>query len=312
MNSTTNNWIRMIRACIKTLSAYGSVWDGFTKFEDYNSDLIAAMVIVDLKANALMEINKGPKLEKERLRGLMVVSCMKNSGSGYAFADDTENTLLLEKMDFRKSDLLRLVDSEQANKAEMVYNVLHPIVGSLVDYKVTAPDLATLKSRVDAYREFLTAPKNNADLGTGLREEQLIQVKKCLRLLKKMDRLMDHFEEDNHEFVTVYTKSRVIVDLGHHYKKPICEIAGLIKIAGTTNVLREVSITIEGDEKHGVVSNASGLFYLGAYQDGEVVLVFELEGYVRKEVPLLILKGENQEVNVELEAVVPNPPPPDE
>jgi len=312
MNNTTNNWIRMIRASIKTLGAFGSVWEGFTKFEDYNAILIAEMVIVDQKGNALMEIDRGPKLEKERLRGLMVTSCMKISGSGYAFADDTENTLLFEKMDFRRSDLLRLVDGEQANKAEMVYNVIHPIVGSLVDYKITAPDLATLKSRVDAYREFLTAPKNNTDLGAGLRDEQLVHVKKCLRILKKMDRLMDHFEEDNHEFVTVYTKSRVIVDLGHHYRKPICDVAGLIKKAGTTNVLEGVKVTIEGDEKHGVVSNASGLYLLGAYQDGDVILVFELEGCVRKEVHLVLLKGENQEINVELVAVEVNPPPPNE
>jgi len=312
MDNVTNNRKRMIVATRKTLDTFSTVWADFVKFSGYVTTLDAEIVIINDKENLLMEIDSGPKKEKERLRGLMVTSCMKVSGSGYAFADDTENTLLLEKMDFSKSELLHLVDSEQANKAEMVYNVLHPIVASLEDYNITALDLTTLKNRVDAYKEFVTAPKNNTDLGAGLRETIHLHVAKSMRLLKKMDKLMNHFEEDNHEFVTVYTKSRVIVDLGHRYRKPICDVTGSIKKAGTTTALGNVSVLIEGDEKHGVVSSADGLYKLDAYQDGDVILVFELEGYVRKEVALLVLKGENLVVNVEMEAVGENPPPPNE
>jgi len=305
MNIIMNNKWRMIKTTQKTLTLNSGVWGTFVKFGVYKGQLDAEIVIIDAKESLLMEIDSGPKKEKERLRMLMVQDCMLVSGSGYAFADDTENTLLAEKMDFTKSDILHLVDSEQANKAEMVYNVINPIVASLEDYNILPLNMTNLKNSVDAYRAFLTAPKNNADAGAGLRGELEVHIAKCMKILKKMDRLMEHFKENNHEFVTVYTKSRVIVDLGHRYKKAICDIAGVVKNLATSEFEEGVSVYILGDEKHGVKSDVGGFYTLGAYQDGEVVLVFEKEEFERKEVPLLVIKKENQEINVSLKPIEP-------
>jgi len=312
MNGTLNNQLRMIRTTWKTLQDNGVIWADFVKFAAYCAALGIEIVIIDEKANLLMEIDGGPKAEKERLRALMVQSTMKVAGSGYSYADDENDTLLLEKMDFSKSELLNLVDAEQANRAEMVYNVIHPIVADLADYKIVAADLTELKSRVDAYREFLTAPKNNADVGAGLREELVVHKNKSMKLLKKLDKLMEHYKEDHHEFVTVYTKSRVIVDLGHRYRKPISFITGKTVKVGTGETLNDVKLTILGDEKHGVLSSNVGLFSVGAYQEGDLILVAEKTGYGRKEFPLVIVKGENQEMDIALEAVAPNPPDPSE
>ncbi len=312
MNVVMNNKWRMIKTTQKTLTTNSSVWGGFVKFGVYKGQLDAEIVIIDNKENLLMEIDRGPKKEKERLRMAMVRDCLKVSSSGYAFADDTEDTLLATKMEFTKSDLLNLVDSEQANKAEMVYNVIHPILASLEDYNILPLDLTNLKNSVEAYRDFLTAPKNSADTGAGLREELEVHIAKCMWILKKMDRLMEHFKENNNEFVTVYTKSRVIVDLGHRYKKAICDIAGVVKNLATSAFEEGVSVYILGDEKHGVKTDVGGAYILGAYQDGEVVLVFEKEGFDLKEVPLLVIKKENQEVNVSLKPVDPVEPPPGE
>lgn len=278
MNGTLNNQFRMIRTTWKTLQDNSVIWADFVKFAAYCAALGIEIVIIDDKADLLEEIDGGPKAEKERLRALMVQSCMKVAASGYAYADDEEDTLLLEKMDFSKSELLNLVDAEQANRADMVYNVIHPIVADLADYNIVAADLTELKSSVDAYRVFLTAPKNNADVGAGLREELVVHKNKSMRLLKKLDKLMEHYKEDHHEFVTVYTKSRVIVDLGHRYRKPISFVTGKTFKVGTGETLVGVSLTILGDEKHGVLSSNVGMYSVGAYQEGDLILVAEKTG----------------------------------
>ena len=254
------------------------------------------------KESLLMEINRGPKKEKERLRLVMAQECMIVAGSGWAYADDREDTLLATKLDFTKGDLLHLVDSERANKAEMVYNVMLPIVADLDVYNITALILTKLRDSVTGYRAFLTAPKNNADAGAGLHGELEVHIGNCIKLLKKLDRLMEHFKEHHNEFVTIYFKSRAIVDLGHRYRKAICDVSGIIGSLGTTDLVDGVSVFILGDEKHGVVSDGGGYYKLCSYRDGEVVLVFEKDGFGRKGVHLLIVKKENQEINIELKA----------
>jgi len=312
MDNATNNQIRMIRTTIKAMDLNPNPWDGFVKMESYVGQVKGIVLDIDAKFDLLMEIDGGPKKRKELVRNLLIQSTLKISGSGYAYADDEDETLLMEKMDITKSDITALVDSEQANKAEMVLNVVTPLVSSLGDYNVLLADLTDLHDLIVEYRDFLTAPKNSNDAGSGLRDDILLLVKKALWILKKMDRLMEHLKEDHSEFVKVYFKARMIIDLGHRYRKPISFVSGKTKKLGTGETLVGVKLTILGDEKHGVVSSAIGEYSIGAYQEGDMILVAEKVGFGRKEFPLVIVKGENQDLDIDLEAVAPNPPDPNE
>ncbi len=69
--------------------------------------------------------------------------------------------------------------------------------------------------------------------------------------------------------------------------------------------LINAKVYFEGDEKNVVRSDENGLYAIDALQEGEQVLVAEKEGFAKYEEIMFVVKGENQELNLELEAIEP-------
>ncbi len=309
MDNYSVNQTRMLRTSKDTLNDYKTKWTGFVVFENLYGDLNTVVVKIDKNLNIIAGIDTGPSKSKEILRQLMVQSAMKISGSAYVYAIDTNNTLLASKMDLVKSDFSHLSDGEQANKAEMVYNEINPIVASLVTYKILPADMTELKDRIKDYRDFLTAPKTSINIGAEARDEIKVQIKKTMKVLEKLDRLMEHYREDEHGFYELYFMARIIIDYGHRYRKAISTINGKVIDFESEAIVVNAKVYFEGDEKNKVISDETGLFKIGAFKVGELVLIAEKEGFKKCEEIVFIVKGEDMEMNLELEGIEPIVPP---
>ncbi len=291
----------MIRTTLKNLNDNKIIWTGFLPVENYVVLIGNSVTEIDRQEGIIASIDGGPSKRKELLRQLMLQTCLKISGSAYAYADDNDNTLLLSKMDITKSDFTYLSDGEQANKAEMVYNEINPIVASLVTYKILPADMTELKDRIKDYRDFLTAPKTSINIGAEARDEIKVQIKKTMKVLEKLDRLMEHYREDEHGFYELYFMARIIIDYGHRYRKAISTINGKVIDFESEAIVVNAKVYFEGDEKNKVISDETGLFKIGAFKVGELVLIAEKEGFKKCEEIVFIVKGEDMEMNLELE-----------
>jgi len=303
MDNQSKNQIRMIRTTLENLNDYIVKWTGFVPVEKYVALITANVAKIDVQEDKIASIDGGPSKRKEILRQQMQQTSMKISGSAYAYADDIGDTILLSKMDISKSDFTYLSDGEQANKAEMIYNETHPIVTSLSDYKILPADITELQKRIKDYRDFLTAPKISINIGSEAREEIKKLIKAILRVLIKLDKLMEHFREDEHEFFELYFKSRMVIDLGHRYRKAISKITGKVIDFESEAIVANANVYFEGEEKNLIKSDENGLYAIGAFKEGELVLIAVKEGFKKCEEMLTIKKDEDQELNLELEKV---------
>ncbi len=316
MDNTTNNQIRMIRTAKQNLADFKeSSWTGIVVIQKYYDQLTDSVKEIDFQENILAAMDTGPAKKKRILRGLMIHSALGISGSAYSYADDISDTTLKENMNIRRSDFPKLSDAEQANKAEMIFNVLSPIVAlvpnPLKDYMVEQPNLDDLKTRFTDYRNYLNAPKLNINAGSEARDIIRKEVKKSIAILEKLDRIIENFHQSDPEFYEMYFKSRIILDLGKRYRKPISFISGKVIHFETEESIVGVNIYFVGFEKKCVLSDNDGLYNLGAYKEGELLLIAEKEGFSKYEEVIIIKKGEDQEFNIELEPL-PATPPPDE
>ena len=303
MDTTSNNQIRMLRMVKNILSEKSDHWSEFAPFSACFDKFLIELASIEQNEETLAGIEPVGSAKKKLHEQYMVEIAIKICASTYVYADDKGDTDLMRKMDLSKTDFSSYKETEKVSKAQMIFNTVKPMVDALADYKITEDDIDLFHTRIENYISVVNAPKLNINVASEARAEIKRRIKKALVLLLKMDKLMLHFVETEKEFYDLYFKARLVIDYGHRYRKAIAQISGTTFDFETEVPVAFCKVYLAGDEKHRVVSDAHGLFSLGAYAEGEQLLMGEKEGYMKSEEVIEIVKDEDLEMNIELEAV---------
>jgi hypothetical protein len=294
-NSTT-----MLVTSDDTLQKYISIWTGFAAMEQCCTDLDA--VITGLQNNSLIRESriKGTTEDKHAKEIDMVNAALKVSSSVYVYAVDINDNELKEKMDFPKSRLNRMRDTQKADACELIHESANAVIASLAPYNITAADLMHLQSKIDIYHDNIAKPKIAVNRKAVARIDEDLLIRRGKSILKKIDKLMEHYKSSQPDFYEMYFKSRNIIELGHRTHKPVCTIGGRVMDFVTEQPLGGVKIYIFGEENE-VSSNAQGEFKLNAMKEGNALLVAELPGYLKYEEDVEMVKGGDIDLSIDLE-----------
>jgi len=304
----------MIKTACKSLTDFHLAWDNDIAFKRYVTQSLEIAEGIQQNEIILSGIDGGPSKQKDIYRSTMIRSTLKLAGSGFCYADDNEDAVLKENLDIHISDFSRFNDDEQEAKAEMVYNLLNPLVTAtpnvLADYSVLPADMLTFKNQFTTFNEYILNPKSVSLSGNEAKRNIKALNKKGLLLLKKIDKMMEHYLDDYHDFYETYFKSRVIYDLGHRFNKPISFCTGKVLEMDGSTIVTGAKIYFVGFEKKFITSDNLGNFSIGAYQIGNMMLIAEKEGFNNIQKLMVVVKDENQRFNIELKRLPENPPPP--
>ena len=230
MDNHTSNEINMLRSSDNCLHTYHARYSTFTALVNYVTDLDGVLTIIDAKESIVNGITSGQTTDKANKCLAMVTVALQIAGAGYAYASDNGDDILLAKMDVTKSDFSKKVDGDDASLADMIYNTINPIIGSLTNYNITATNMTDFLGKIAAYRAVIESAHENTQAGKDARAEVKRQVKTGIAILKKIDKLMLQFDTDvNSDFFDAYTDSREIYDMGKGHKT-----AELVLEAGST------------------------------------------------------------------------------
>ncbi len=145
----------------------------------------------------------------------MVQQTVLMAGGVMAFAVATGDEGLAEEMNIYPSELRKYRDSEVAQRCQGVHDAAQTHAAALVDYGVSAADIALMQQLIDTYLDLVQQPRNVITARKGATSEIGLLVRDTLKLLsRRMDMLMRRYLGSAPDLYRQYTNARIIIDRG--------------------------------------------------------------------------------------------------
>lgn len=149
---------------------------------------------------------------KNDIRSRLGSETVKLAGVVQTFADDTNDFQLRDDMKVTPSQLQRMRDDEIAPFCQFIYNRASEHTSALREYNLEAADFTRLQTLINEYTAESPKPRNavsqrkttNANIAALFADNR--------KRLKKLDKQIETFRDENPDFVETYFNARVIVD----------------------------------------------------------------------------------------------------
>jgi hypothetical protein len=175
-------------------------------------ELMAAILAAEIVASGNIS---GGKEQKADLRKAFTDSILRVCRGAKAYANDTDNTMLLSKVGRPKSTITKLRDAELVVVGMQVSKAVTPIIGDLANYAVTPAMLQDVTDRLDAFFDQISLPYDLTLVRVAAGKEVDRLIAEAYSLLEdRMDSYMDLFLHDLPNLVARYYLARAIDDRG--------------------------------------------------------------------------------------------------
>ena len=231
----------------------------------------------------------GYRVQKDKYKGFMVDSGMEVANRGKAFAQNTNNPVLLAKFTFTRNELLRQKDTVCPVICKGIFDLATEYSTELVPYGVTSGMLTDLQEKTDTYNAYIPKPRVNITVKKVATANIARLVGECELAFEQIDTLVNMTQNTHPEFFTTYFNNRNIIDTG----------ARVQAIRGhTTDInnlpLGKVTVIIEQDE---VIikkkkTTAKGNFIVKSLASGVYTITFSKPGYKNLKIEIAITTGE--------------------
>lgn len=221
MKKLQNNKLSMNYSVQKVCKENQSIWTGFVAFENAFSDFDAT-VIATGKSLEKQGVNiKGVSMDKAAVKQNMVDKALEVGGAVFAFATDSGNLTLKEKLNYSRTALEHARNAVSEQSCRSICNEAIGVQESLATYGVSAADLADLDSKINAFASMIAAPRVAVTNRMGATSDLAKLLAKTDSILQnKLDKLVEKFRKSQPEFYKQYFDARIIIDTGSRHKIP--------------------------------------------------------------------------------------------
>ena len=226
MNKHLENRMSMLytvrQVCEKHSGAFGSLPPFVNAFGELKVNISATENAIRTQEQSLL----GVALDKRTKRTAMLSSALAVANAAFAYAEDTGDLALRERMSWSFSTSNKGRDAVIGQRCQGIHDDATANLPDLPDYGVTAVDLTALRSDIDAYVATIGSPRSALTVRKGATAEITALVKDSLKILNnRMDKLMSEFKESKPNFYQEYFDARIIVDSGARTQERPDELA---------------------------------------------------------------------------------------
>lgn len=220
MTDRQENKRSMYLAVQRVCNRHNSVWSGlgafvtaFGDFEGIIQQIEDARLIQEGQTTGITE-------NKQKEEDEMIDKTIEVGSAVFAYASDTGNNELKEKVDYSPSALMRSRDTILRDRCKLVHDETEKIISELGDYGIVETDLTELQKEIDDYTEIIAKPRT----AIGTRATATTQLVELFKqgdndLNDRMDRLVEQYKKDEKKFYREYRNARIIVDLGKRFER---------------------------------------------------------------------------------------------
>ncbi|MEI6853791.1 MAG: hypothetical protein WCL06_13170 [Bacteroidota bacterium] len=199
---------------------YKTLWDTMSPFVKANAKIADSRVQIIQKCIEAGFKSKGVTTDKAIKMEDMIDGTLVIAASLYDFADDNNNNELMVNSHVTRWTLKDMSDLEKANACDAIVALANANIADMgTDYIIKQLDIDNLAATVTAFRVHIPKPRQVISSGATARAEIRLLVKDAYKVLKKLDKLMEHFKKSNFEFYHKWFRARNIILKGEH-KKP--------------------------------------------------------------------------------------------
>jgi len=307
MTTLQVRYVNMYRAMKDYLNLNAGITKSLPNFAEFFAAFLNFIDRIMLIAEMQKDTSTGAAKEKKRLRDNLMTLASDNSDAITAYAKFTSNELLLDKVKFNISDLIRMTGVDLKNYAQVIYNKVETNIGLLAPYGVTPETLKVFNDAIVAFDASLAKPRVGITEKAKATNELNKLFESADSMLENIDTAVKIIRRKEPNFYKGYTSNRMLVDTG----------SGKIALKAFVKELTSgepvhaalFTFTHEADKYAGGTGNGEitkkttkkGNFHIKNMRAGTYDVVISKPGYKDKAVTVSITDGERSDLNVELE-----------
>jgi len=221
MTKNQENRLSMYLTVQQVTNYFSNAWQAFLPFKIQYSEF--ETLLEKIKAIRPIQEAKITGVTKDKTEARKKVSqkALKIGEKVFAYASIIGNNKLKDRVNYRPSDFIRCRDTVLCDYIQVIYNAANQHLSELADFDVTQKELDELKRLNDNYSVIIENPRQAVTNRT--RATKYIQMyfsQTDIIIKERLDKLMNHFKEENPDFWHQYKSARKIVNLGHRKRKP--------------------------------------------------------------------------------------------
>jgi hypothetical protein len=241
--------------------------------------------------------------DKHEMEVELVVEAVLIAGAVKGFASKTGDRTLFREVDYSKTALEELRDTELSDICRIIHDRANTNVGALAGRGITPTVLTNFMTLITNYENVDQAPRTatvQKSTATAGMSSRFVNANKIMK--ERLDGGIKIFTHTNPEIVTAYQNARKIVDTGKRKKKnvPTGELSFTVKDA-SNNPLDHVLVSAG---THVGSSDSDGTGKLKGLDPGTINVRFFLTNYGEKFQDVTITNGQQTNITIVLDATL--------
>jgi hypothetical protein len=212
MNNNQENQFSMAKAVQQVLNNNIAIVSTLPAFSTAKNDLDDVISAINEAAQSQLQNTTGTAQDKEQAALMAIEKVLTVTGPAKSYAKNEENNTLFQSLDFTRSVLQKMRDTELSNTLTSVSTTLAGIIPELATYGITAAELADLDAAIETYNSLMSAPRTaitNKSAATAAVAQAFINLKP---VFIRLDGLAEGQKTANPVFYNAYKAARVVVD----------------------------------------------------------------------------------------------------
>lgn len=210
----------MYNAVLSQLKQNAVIWQPVPAMVNTIDDFESLLAEIDTYRQITQGSKKGITLQKATQQALVISHTYELLSVLYAMANATNNPVLLSKVNFTESDLLKTRDAQLVSICLRTAEIATEYLADLLAYGVTQSELNLLKEEIGLFADNLPTLRVSVSERKAANEklkDLFLQVDALLK--NQLDRLMVRYRKSQPDFYSLYHNLRRIVNYGTRHVK---------------------------------------------------------------------------------------------
>jgi hypothetical protein len=307
MTTVQERKLNMYLAAEDFLNLNGGITKDLPNYEGNFTAFRSTIARIMLIAEMQKDTTTGAAKEKKRLRENLINLASDHSRSITAFAKFTNNELLLDKVKFSNSELMKMTGVELKNYAQIIYNKSEDNIGLLATYGITPETQKELNDAIVAFDASLAKPRVGINEKAKATNELGLQFVSADSILDNIDTAISIIRRKEVNFFKAYTSNRKLVETSSGMlalKASAKELTSGEPVPGALFTFSHDLENLAGSNGNGEISKKTskkGSFHIRNMKAGTYKVVVSKPGYKEREVTVSVADGERSDLKVEME-----------
>lgn len=227
MTNVEENKMTMYKSTGDKLKENITIWQTNTPMVNAANEMTSLRDQILAKAKSQSSQDKGLAVTSNGLKLIMTDNAVDIADIIRAYAYDTQDMTLAERVNYKKSAILKSRDILAVKDCDAIYDIANNLVTTkpaIAAYQINAAKVSALRTSIDNYTASIATPRDATVSRATSTGELKALFRKFDNLLKnRIDNLMKMYRVSHPTFYSDYIRARMIIDLGirHEPKTPV-------------------------------------------------------------------------------------------